>query len=211
MRPTIKILLADDHKMFIAGIKAVLETNPNYQVVAECVNGSQALLFAESNVVDLALIDVSMPELDGAEATKALKSLQPNIKIIAVTMHQELGVIRKMLRSGADSYLLKETSADELFLAIDKVLLGENYISPLISGAVMQALKIPASKSFATLTPREKEVLLLISDGLTTQDIADKLFLSINTIETHRKNMLAKLSLKNTAQLVRYAIEKGIL
>ncbi len=211
MQEPLRILLADDHRMFIDGIKLLLESNARYRVVCMCANGNEALDFIKSNSVDVALLDVNMPEMDGAETTKTLKQIQPSVKIIIVTMHQELGIIRKMLRAGADSYLLKETSASELYTAIDKVFSGENYVSPLISSAVMQALKTNVNDDFTRLTPRETEVLKLISNGSTTSEIASQIGLSINTIETHRRNMLSKLGLKNTAQLVRYSVERGLL
>lgn len=211
MQEKLKILVADDHRMFMDGIKLLLESNPRYQVVCMCANGKEALSFVKDNPVDVALLDVNMPEMDGAETTKALKQMQPTIKIIIVTMHQELGIIRKMLRAGADSYLLKETSAQELYSAIDKIFSGENYVSPLISSAVMQALKTNVNEDFTKLTLRETEVLKLISNGSTTAEIATHIGLSVNTIETHRRNMLSKLGLKNTAQLVRYSVERGLL
>ncbi len=211
MQEKLKILLADDHRMFIDGVNLLLMANAQYDVVCLCANGREAVSFAEVNPVDVALLDVNMPDMDGAETTKALKQLQPNIKVIIITMHREIGIIRKMMRAGADSYLLKETSAHELYAAINKVVENEQYLSPLISEAVIQALKANGNENITKLTLRETEVLKLISNGSTTSEIAVHIGLSVNTIETHRRNMLSKLGLKNTAQLVRYSVEQGLL
>lgn len=209
----IKILLADDHQMFIDGVRAVLNLHPQFEVVAECATGQQAVEYIQRAAVHIAVMDVNMPVMDGIEATKIMKELQPELKIVVVTMHHELSVIQRLLRAGADTYLLKNTSADELLMALEKTWKGESYTSPAIAQSMTEALRLQKKNEQAstTLTPRESEVLHLIADGLTNVEIADKVSLSINTIDTHRKNLLAKLGLRNTAQLIRYAVEKGLI
>jgi len=210
---TIRILLADDHQMFIDGVKAVLHLYPHFNVVAECATGQQAVVYVQENTVDIAVMDVNMPVMDGIEATRILKESNPDLKIVVVTMHHELSVIQRLLRAGADTYLLKNTGADELVMALEKTWKGEPYTSPAIAQAMTEALRLQkrSSQVTALLTPRESEVLTLIADGLTNAEIADKVSLSVNTVDTHRKNLLAKLGLRNTAQLIRYAVEKGLI
>lgn len=209
----IKILLADDHQMFIDGVRAVLNLHPQFEVVAECTTGQQAVEYIQKATVHIAVMDVNMPVMDGIEATKIMKELEPRLKIVVVTMHHELSVIQRLLRAGADTYLLKNTGADELIMALEKTWKGESYTSPAIAQSMTEALRLQKKneQTSTTLTPRESVVLRLIADGLTNTEIADRVSLSVNTIDTHRKNLLAKLGLRNTAQLIRYAVEKGLL
>ncbi len=209
----IRILLADDHQMFIDGVKAVLQLHPQFAVVAECTTGQQAVEYAQKHAVDIAVMDVNMPVMDGIEATKILKEQNSSLKIVVVTMHHELSVIQRLIRAGADTYLLKNTGADELVMALEKTWQGETYTSPAIAQAMIEALRLQKKNEHAAtlLTPRESEVLRLIAEGFTNSEIAEKVSLSINTIDTHRKNLLAKLGLRNTAQLIRYAVEKGLI
>lgn len=209
----IKILLADDHRMFIDGVRSVLNLHPQFEVVAECTTGQQAVEYIRKATVHVAVMDVNMPVMDGIEATKIMKELEPGLKIVVVTMHHELSVIQRLLRAGADTYLLKNTGADELVMALEKTWKGESYTSPAIAQSMTEALRLQKKneQTSTTLTPRESQVLRLIADGLTNAEIADEVSLSVNTIDTHRKNLLAKLGLRNTAQLIRYAVEKGLL
>jgi len=209
----IKILLADDHRMFIDGVRSVLNLHPQFEVVAECTTGQQAVEYIRKATVHVAVMDVNMPVMDGIEATKIMKELEPRLKIVVVTMHHELSVIQRLLRAGADTYLLKNTGADELVMALEKTWKGESYTSPAIAQSMTEALRLQKKneQTSTTLTPRESQVLRLIADGLTNAEIADEVSLSVNTIDTHRKNLLAKLGLRNTAQLIRYAVEKGLL
>lgn len=214
MEKLIKILIADDHKIVIDGIKSLLTEEANFKVVGEVDNGQQVLDFIKDNEVDVFLVDVTMPVMNGIETTKALKEVLPDAKILALTMHEDPQYFKKMVEAGASGYILKNTDKHELVKAIQLIAEGRNYFSnEMYSDFIMGRIK-PDKESEAPemfLTKREIEVLKLIADEMKNHEIAEKLFISTRTVDTHRRNLLQKLDVKNTAGLVRYALKSGII
>jgi DNA-binding NarL/FixJ family response regulator len=214
----IDILLVDDHKIVRDGIKALLFTNGLINIVGECDDGNQVLEFCENNHVDIILMDINMQDVNGIDCTKMVNEKYPTVKIIALTMHIEEGYISKILKSGAAGYILKNTGKTELIDAIKKVNNGENYFSKEVSNVMMNKYMKKSgirksSSSLASvddLTKREVEILGLIAEELTNNEIGEKLFISPRTVDTHRRNLLQKLGVKNTAGLVKFALQNGI-
>jgi DNA-binding NarL/FixJ family response regulator len=214
----IDILLVDDHKIVRDGIKALLFTNGLINIVGECEDGNQVLEFLENNRVDIILMDINMQDINGIDCTKMVIDKHPTIKVIALTMHIEEGYISKILKSGASGYILKNTGKAELIDAIKKVNNGENYFSKEVSNVMMNKYmkKSGVRKSSSSLasvddlTKREVEILGLIAEEMTNNEIGEKLFISPRTVDTHRRNLLQKLGVKNTAGLVKFAIQNGV-
>ena len=210
----IRVLIADDHQMFIDGIKSLLVNNKRIQIIGEAHNGFEVTEFVGKQAVDLILLDMSMPVMDGMEAMKIVKQKFPDLKIIMLTMFNTRDQIEKLLRAGADGYVLKNTGKEELVLAIETVMKGESFFSKEVTEQIMAGMqkKKLANRNAAIveLTEREKDVLKLIVKEHTTQEIAEKLFISTNTVETHRKNLVSKLNVRNVAGLVKYALQNGL-
>lgn len=219
MNNLITVLIVDDHKIIRDGIKSLLEDAPNIQIVGEASNGLEAIEFFKKQPTDIVIMDIRMPEMGGIETTKFLTDNYPGVKILALTMHDEEAFISKMLHAGASGYLLKNVGKEEFITAIHKIYKGENYFS--LDVATKMMTKFMSSKPVEDdeavedddlqLTKREIEVIKLIAEGLTSQDIADKLFISPRTVDTHRRNLLQKLNVKNTAELIKYAIKHNIV
>jgi two-component system nitrate/nitrite response regulator NarL len=211
----IRIMIADDHQMFIDGIKSLLATQKQVKVVAEAHNGHEVLELLEKDQPDLILMDVNMLGMDGIEATRQVRKQYPAIKVLMLTMFNTRDYIEKVLKAGADGYILKNTGKEELSTAIEKVMKGESYFSREVTERIMEGLQKKKTAEndpmMVELTEREKEVLKLIVKELTTQEIADQLFISFNTVETHRKNLISKLQVRNIAGLVKYAIQQGLV
>ena len=207
---SIKIIIADDHPLVRGGIKTVLDKVPDFQVVAEAEDGLQLLRLIDEYSPHIALIDISMPHLNGLDALKKLNGQYPGLKLIILTMHEEPEYIMKSLNSGAHAYLLKNVSPDELQKAIRTVVNGGKYFNQTVSGIIMENLAKSEPEEEA-LTPRELEVLKLVSQGMSNYQIASELFISIRTVEKHRVNVLRKMQALNTADLVRKAMEKGLI
>lgn len=211
----IKIIIADDHQLFIDGIKSLVKSMKKMEIIAEVSNGKQLLEVLESKSCDIILMDINMPEMDGVEATKQVKAKYPSIKILMLTMFSNREYIEKLLRAGADGYLLKNTGKEELQEAIDNIINGESYFSKEVTERIMEGLqkkKIAEKNTYIVeLTEREIEVLKLIVQEFTTAEIAEKLFISPHTVETHRKNLISKLNVRNIAGLVKYAMQNGLV
>lgn len=211
----IKIIIADDHQLFIDGIKSLVKSMKNMEIIAEVANGKLLLEALENNKCDIILMDINMPEMDGVEATKQVKTKYPSIKILMLTMFSNREYIEKLLRAGADGYLLKNTGKAELQEAIETIINGESYFSKEVTERIMEGLqkKKNAEKNtyIVELTEREIEVLKLIVQEFTTAEIAEKLFISTHTVETHRKNLISKLNVRNIAGLVKYAMQNGLV
>jgi len=211
---SIRILLADDHIITRQGLRSLLETQSDIEVVAEAQDGRTAVRLTRQLSPDIVIMDVSMPDLNGIEATHQIVSDSENIKVIALSMHSDTLYVAEMLKSGASGYLLKDCAFDELIEAIRIVITGKTYLSPAISGVVVDDYLHRLSKSSASgadvLTDREKEVLQLMAEGKSTKQIALHLHISTKTVETHRRQIMNKLNLHSIAELTKYAIKKGL-
>ena len=207
----IKIVIADDHKVFIDGLKALLKDIPEFEVTGQALNGVELVHEVEKLKPDVVLSDIQMPVKDGIEAAKEINKRFPASKIIALTMANESIFIKKMLEAGASGYILKSTGKDELITAIKKVAAGEKYFAAEVTNQLMNNFSAKSDSPLESLTKREKEILGLIAQGLTDKEIAEKVFLSPLTIITHRKNLLSKLGLKNKVELTRFAMQHGLI
>ncbi len=210
----IKILIADDHKITRQGLRSLLENEPDMEVAAEADEGRSAVRIACELKPDVVIMDVSMPDLNGMEATRQIVRKQPSIKIVALSMHSDNMFVTEMLKSGVSGYLLKDCAFEELSSAIRSVVDGKTYLSPAISGVIVNGylnrLTNTQSADSQVLTDREREILQMISEGKTTKQIALKLHISIKTVETHRRKIMNKLNMFNVAELTKYAIRKGL-
>jgi DNA-binding NarL/FixJ family response regulator len=208
----IRIMVVDDHQLMIDGIRSVLEGQSDIQIVAEAHNGIEAIRVAEKINPDIILMDINMPELDGIECTKILFEKHPGIRVIGLSQFAEKRFIKNMMKNGARGYLLKDASRVELVEAITKVYAGETYMNQRLTANLFLPSPYDTEKKlFAQLTKREKEVLNLICNEFSSQEIAERLFISFHTVETHRANMMIKAGTKNTAGLVRWAVENGFV
>jgi DNA-binding NarL/FixJ family response regulator len=211
---SIKILLADDHKITREGLRALLEKQKDMEVVAEAKDGRTAVSLAEELRPEVVIMDVSMPDLNGVQATRQIVGRVPNVKIIGLSMHSDSLFVTEMLKSGALGYLLKDCAFEELTQAIRTVIAGNTYLSPSISGVVVndylhRLAKVDLNES-DVLTDREIEVLQLMAEGNSTKQIALKLHISVKTVETHRRQVMNKLDIYTIAELTKYAIRKGL-
>lgn len=199
--------------MFIDGIRALLGDEKEIEITGHALNGREALSLLEHNTADIVLMDVNMPVMDGIEATRQVRERFPGVKIIMLTMHNNRDFVYSLIHAGASGYILKNTGRKELMEAITAVYNGKTYYSEEVKDTIIQNIaQKPGQKTEAAhLTEREKEVLKLIAREYTTQEIADKLFISTNTVETHRKNLLSKLGAKNIAGLVKFALQTGLI
>jgi two-component system, NarL family, nitrate/nitrite response regulator NarL len=210
--PTYNILIADDHKLIIDGLTGILKGEKIIDNVYSALNGQDAIDQVLNNQIDCVLMDINMPVVNGYEATKIIKQKKPEVKIIVVSMLSDASVVIKLLKAGADAFILKDTGKEELVRAIEKVMSNEKYVSNELNLNLYHHLGLKANTTSTThLTPRETEIIQYIANGMTNHEIAAKLFLSTSTVDTHRKNILAKLGLKNTAALVKYAAENNLL
>jgi DNA-binding NarL/FixJ family response regulator len=209
----INLLIADDHTMFLQGIASLLEQESEINIVGKANNGVEALHIIRKEAVDLIILDLSMPEMDGIELSKILKKDNPEIKILVVSTHSNVKIISRLIRIGVNGYLLKNAEKAELLKAIHAIIQGDNYFSEETEEKYLDnQLKIEQRVSSLTeLSSREKEILVLIAHEYNTAEIAEKTFISLNTVNTHRRNLLSKLNAKNTAGLVKYAVENGLV
>ncbi|MBT8191334.1 MAG: response regulator transcription factor [Saprospiraceae bacterium] len=212
-----KILIADDHAMFADGIASILEAEDSLEVVSRCLDGPTALNFLESNKVDIVLLDVNLPGMSGIDVCKEITEKHKSTKVLAISMFNEESFVTEILNNGAMGYILKNTGRDELLKAINTILGGQSYFSDDVTQTIMKGLMRARTASKQTqkqlpkISKREKEVLQLIVKEFTTQEIANELFISLKTVESHRSNLLAKLNARNSAGLVRIAMENGLI
>ena len=206
----IKIIIADDHSIIRDGLKALLEKNPKFAVVGEAANGLELINLLQTIPCDVVCTDISMPVMDGIETTKQLNKKHPKLKVICLSMHEQVDYIKKMMETGAMGYIFKDSSQEELQLAIETVYGGKKYFNQKLFDILLNDEK-SASKNEVILSTREKEILKLIAEEFTNAEIAEKLFISVRTVDTHRQNLLQKLDVKNTAGLVKYAIKSALL
>ena len=211
----IRVLVADDHTIVRKGLCSLLEAKPDIEVVGEAEDGREAVEKVEALLPDVVLMDITMPRLNGLEATRQIKRLFPKVKIVALTMYTNEEYIQQFLQAGASGYVVKQAAPAELMSAIQAVYRGDSFLSPLISRTVideyLKRTEPAASSEEAKLTDREREVLQLIAEGYSNREIAQKLQISIKTAGVHRTNLMEKLGIHNVTDLVKYALRKGII
>ncbi len=208
------LIIADDHKMFLDGVLSILSNKEEYHILMTAYSGKNVVKYVSINPtakIDLIITDISMPEVDGITLNKQVKKINPNIKVLVVSMHIDVAMIDSLIKEDVDGYIPKNAEKEELLKAIDTILSGGKYFSNSIKEAYTASVFKKEKETLVALTEREKEVLKLIALENTTQEIADKLFLSKHTIESYRKNLLSKLSVRNIAGLTKYAIKLGLI
>ena len=209
----IKILIADDHQLVIDGVKSMLAAESHLSLIGEALNGQALLDHANLAEADLVLLDIGMPVLSGLEASRALRKSHPDLKILVLTTYADHRTIKSVLKLGVHGYLLKDSGKADFLAAIAALMDDRTYYDARVTEVMMSSFQGKKSGASAAtpLTEREKEIIRLIADGLSTTEIAEKLFLSALTVETHRKNIFTKLGVNKVATLVRYAVEAGLL
>jgi len=221
MHPTgtgnkVRVLLADDHTILRAGLKMMLNAQPDIEVIGEASDGRQAVLEAQRLQPDVIIMDITMPEVNGIEATRQVKKLQPDVRVLVLTMHENEEYLFQMLRAGAAGYMLKEAADTELISAIRVVSSGRFYLSPsaqsmMVSDYLQRVRTGEERDSYSALTEREREILKLVAEGYTNNQIGERLFISPKTVDTHRSHIMDKLNLHSRAELVKYAMRRGLL
>jgi len=211
-----RIVIAEDHTIVREGLKSLIESLPDFEVVGEAEDGKKAIECAEHSAPDLVLMDLSMPKTDGITAIKEIKRRCAGIKILALTVHKTEGHVRMALEAGADGYILKDATCQELEMAINNIMSGKPYLSPDISGGIIDGYLLglkseQPAKLMGTLTPREVEILKLIAEGYKSKEIADYLYISVNTADKHRANIMKKLDLHSASALTAIAIKEGLV
>lgn len=210
-----KIILADDHPIVRRGLRSVLEAEKGFNLIAEVGDGLEAVRAVENLLPDILITDMMMPGLTGLEVTRQIKHRVPQTKVIILSMHATESYVLEALRNGANGYVLKDSAADELIRAIQEVLAGRRFLSSQLSeraiSSYIEKAESTVTDSYDSLTTREREVLKLAAEGLTNNEIAERLFISPRTAETHRANLMKKLNLGNHTELIRYAIRRGVL
>jgi len=208
-------MIADDHQMFIDGIKSILKNEKEITIIGEALNGKLLINQFDTVRPDIVLMDINMPDMDGVEATKLISTKFPSIKVIILSMHSSREFVAGLIEAGASGYILKNTGRKELVEAIQSVSEGKSYYSAAVTDVIMDSFKNPVRKienpELPQLTDREKEVLKLIAREFSTKQIAEELFISTNTVETHRKNIMGKINARNMAGLVKYALQHGLI
>ena len=216
MENRLRIVLADDHTILREGLRALLSADPNIDIIGEAQDGREAVRCVEKLGPDLLLMDLSMPRMSGLDAISEIKKRFPETKIIALTVHKTEEYLLTTLQAGAEGYVLKDATHDELVMAIHNVMAGKPYLSPGISGKVIEGYLEGKEDSLSVsswqkLSQREREVLKLIAEGYKNKEIAEELCISLKTVEKHRANLMKKLDLHNAAGLTVYAVEKGLV
>lgn len=213
---TIRVLLADDHALVREGVRYIIEREDDIEVVAEAGTGREAVALAEQLTPDIVLMDLTMPDLGGMEATELIHQRLPEVRVLVLTMHESNDYFFQVLKSGASGYLLKGASGAELVAALRAVHRGDVYIQPpvakrLVADYLRQVESGGERAEYDGLTDRQRQILRLIAEGSTSQQIADALVVSVNTVNTHRRHIMERLNLHNRADLIRYAVRKGLV
>lgn len=211
-----RIVIVEDHTILREGLRALLSSNPAFEIVGEAEDGLDGIRCVEKLIPDLVLIDLTMPRMNGMDVIVELKRRWPEIKVLALTVHRTEEYVLAALQAGADAYVLKDATYDELLIAIENILSGMSYLSPGISKRVIEGYvegrrSLAYKSSWDMLTQREKEVLKLIAEGYKNKKIADYLYISVKTVDKHRTNLMKKLDLHNVSALTAFAIEKGLI
>jgi len=212
----VKILIADDHAIVREGIRMILEAQPDFEVVGEAEDGDEAVRLARKLAPEVVVMDISMPKLNGVEATQAIREGLPGVHVLILTMHEEQSYLFQLLRLGAAGYVLKRAAATDLVEAVRATHRGETFLYPAVAQSIVQdyleRLRTgEGSERYGGLTYREREILVLIAEGLTNAQIAEKLVISVKTVQTHRAHIMKKLDLHDRSLLVRYAVRKGLI
>ncbi|MEZ5106050.1 MAG: response regulator transcription factor [Draconibacterium sp.] len=209
----IRVLIADDHQLFREGISNLLASFEKIDVIAQAADGEETFDKVKQLKPDVILLDIAMPKMNGIEACKKIKKNFPQVKIITVSMHSDKQYVKGVLEAGADGYLLKNCTLRQLTDAIQSVYDGKKYLSQDITDLVISGYLAPSSPDdeYASLSEREKEIFLLLAEGESTKEIADKLFISVKTVGTHKQNIFEKMGLKTNADVVKYALKKGLI
>ena len=208
-----RVVLADDHTLVRSGIRRILEAQPGFEVVGEAGDGTEALALVRATSPDVVVLDLNMPGTGGLEVLPALKAAHPAMKVVVVTMHAGREYVARAMKGGADAYLLKDSAVQDLVAAVEAVLAGRSYFSPSIQALMAELLRgeVPAAARGTTLTDREREVLAWLARGLSSKEVAQRLDISVRTVETHRANLMHKLGVKSVALLIQVAIREGII
>jgi two-component system, NarL family, response regulator NreC len=211
----IKVLIADDHMIIREGLRSLIEKEAGMEVVAEAGSGREAIRLVEKLKPGVVIMDIAMSDMNGVEASRKITTGTPEVKVLALSMHRDRRYVLGMLEAGASGYVLKDCAFEELAGAIRQVAMGHTYLSPRIADVVVKGylnkLSDASHAGGVALTPREREILQLIAEGLTTREIGARVYLSTKTVETHRRNILQKLKLRNAVDLTKYALREGLV
>jgi DNA-binding NarL/FixJ family response regulator len=208
----LKIMVCDDHELVRAGLRAMVSKHPDWELVAEAVDGYDAIQQAESTHPDIVIMDVGMPNLNGLEATRHILKLNPQPKVLILSMHESEQIVHDVLQAGARGYLLKSDAGRDLISAIQSLAAGNTYFTSKIADYILNGFKSGiASEEKKALTGREREILQLLAEGASTKDVAVRMGLSVKTIETHRANIMRKLKIHSISELVLYAVRNGVI
>lgn len=210
----IRILICDDHTLFVEGIKAMLRGEASLDIVGEARDGRQAVGLVKQLKPDVILMDVSMPDMNGFDATRRVRDIDPEVKVLMLTMHDEEELVARCLEAGAAGYIMKDAPASQLLYAIETVRKGERYLSPNVLKKVVDGYVRNTNRpqtSYDRLTAREREILKLLAEGLTVKEIAIRLNLSVKTVEVHKHNLMKKIDVHDKAELIKYAIQKKLI
>ncbi|HEV8538639.1 MAG TPA: response regulator transcription factor [Bacteroidota bacterium] len=214
----IKILFADDHSVVRSGLRALFQSSPEFDIVGEAGDGEEAIRLWEKHTPDIVLLDITMPKVNGIEATRRIKEKNPDAKVLILTIHEEEQYIFEIIQAGANGYVLKSAEKREIFAAVKAVAGGERFFSSSVSKLIIDGFIrraedeiVEPRKTTLALTARETEILRYIALGLSSPEIAKKLFLSVNTVNTHRNNIMQKLGIHDIAGLVRYALQNSLV
>jgi DNA-binding NarL/FixJ family response regulator len=212
----IRVLLADDHNLIRAGLRRVVESQPEFTVAGEAQDGRQAVAMAESFKPDVVVMDIGMPSLNGIEAARQIRAAQPDTQIVMLSMHSDEGYVLRALKAGAKAYLLKDSAEADLARAIRAAAEGKSFFSPAVGKVLLEDYmrklqRTGKEDSYELLSPREREILQLVAEGKSSKEVANLLDLSVYTVETHRARVMQKLNLRGIPELILYAVRKGII
>jgi DNA-binding NarL/FixJ family response regulator len=210
-----RIVLADDHVLIRHGIKNILSQDANLEIIGECGDGEELLAFLRSNEPDMVILDISMPKINGIDLTESIKSRYPGVKVMVLTMHKSKQFFYRAMSAGADGYLIKSDSGEEILQALQKIQSGRSYIATELAEDftedMLSVYRDQAASPFKELTKREKQILALVVEGNTSRAMAEKLNLSPRTVDHHRSSLLRKFNMKNSVDLVNYAVRNGYI